>query len=46
MSSNGETPVWVLALGGAGIVVGLATYGYNIIQTLGVGLAKVRGASA
>ncbi|PNW71457.1 hypothetical protein CHLRE_16g655200v5 [Chlamydomonas reinhardtii] len=41
VSSNGETPVWVLALGGAGIVVGLATYGYNIIQTLGVGLAKM-----
>ncbi|KAG2441714.1 hypothetical protein HXX76_003330 [Chlamydomonas incerta] len=41
VSANGETPTWVLALGGAGIVVGLATYGYNIIQTLGVGLAKM-----
>lgn len=28
-------PVWVLALGGVGIVVGLATYGYRVIQTIG-----------
>eukprot|EP00198_Chlamydomonas_reinhardtii_P005535 XP_001694871.1 sodium/phosphate symporter [Chlamydomonas reinhardtii] len=41
VASNGETPIWVLAMGGAGIVVGLATYGYNIIVTLGVGLAKM-----
>jgi sodium-dependent phosphate transporter len=27
---------WVLALGGAGIVIGLATYGYNIMRVLGV----------
>ena len=26
---------WVLALGGVGIVVGLATYGYRVIQTIG-----------
>ena len=41
ISSSADTPVWVLAMGGAGIVVGLATYGYNIMATLGVGLAKV-----
>ncbi|KAG2495910.1 hypothetical protein HYH03_006147 [Edaphochlamys debaryana] len=49
ISSSGDTPVWVLAMGGAGIVVGLATYGYNIMMTLGVGLAKMtpsRGYSA
>ncbi len=28
-------------MGGAGIVVGLATYGYNIMATLGIGMAKV-----
>ena len=27
---------WILALGGTGIVVGLATYGHNIIRVLGV----------
>ncbi|GFR48394.1 hypothetical protein Agub_g10288 [Astrephomene gubernaculifera] len=49
VSSSGDTPYWVLAMGGAGIVVGLATYGYNIMATLGVGLAKMtpsRGYSA
>ncbi len=30
-----EVPVWVLALGGAGIVVGLATFGYRVIETVG-----------
>ena len=28
--------IWILALGGTGIVVGLATYGQNIIRVLGV----------
>ncbi|KXZ41101.1 hypothetical protein GPECTOR_797g20 [Gonium pectorale] len=41
VSSNGDTPAWVLAMGGAGIVVGLATYGYKIMATLGVGIAKM-----
>jgi sodium-dependent phosphate transporter len=35
-SSNSPTETWILALGGTGIVVGLATYGYNIIRVLGV----------
>lgn len=41
ISTSAETPKWILALGGAGIVVGLATYGYNIIIALGVGMAKM-----
>jgi PiT family inorganic phosphate transporter len=28
-------PIWILALGGAGIVLGLATYGYRVMQTIG-----------
>ncbi|GAA6003422.1 hypothetical protein JCM10207_000327 [Rhodosporidiobolus poonsookiae] len=28
-------PVWILAYGGAMIVIGLATYGYNIMKVLG-----------
>lgn len=34
---TGEVPVpiWVLFLGGLGIVVGLATYGWKIIETIG-----------
>ena len=28
-------PFWILALGGFGIVFGLATYGYRVMQTIG-----------
>ena len=28
-------PFWILALGGAGIVLGLATYGYRVMRTIG-----------
>jgi hypothetical protein len=31
-----DVELWILALGGTGIVVGLATYGYNIMRVLGV----------
>eukprot|EP00824_Muranothrix_gubernata_P002192 TRINITY_DN1255_c0_g1_i2.p1 TRINITY_DN1255_c0_g1~~TRINITY_DN1255_c0_g1_i2.p1 ORF type:complete len:471 (+),score=104.73 TRINITY_DN1255_c0_g1_i2:209-1414(+) len=35
-------PLWVLALGGIAIVVGLATWGYRVMQTIGTKLiAKV-----
>uniref|UniRef100_A0A383VLB7 Phosphate transporter n=1 Tax=Tetradesmus obliquus TaxID=3088 RepID=A0A383VLB7_TETOB len=39
--SNSDVYTWVLALGGAGIVVGLATYGYNIMRVLGVKCAHI-----
>jgi inorganic phosphate transporter, PiT family len=42
-------PFWVLVLGGAGIVLGLATYGYRVIATIGKGITEVtptRGFSA
>jgi len=29
------TPLWVLALGGIGIVIGLATWGWRVIETVG-----------
>jgi phosphate/sulfate permease len=32
VSPTAETPKWILALGGVGLVCGLATYGYNIIK--------------
>jgi len=28
-------PFWILALGGFGIVLGLATYGYRVMRTIG-----------
>jgi PiT family inorganic phosphate transporter len=42
-------PIWVLALGGAGIVVGLGTWGYRVIETIGKKITSItpsRGFSA
>jgi PiT family inorganic phosphate transporter len=42
-------PTWMLALGGIGIVIGLATYGYRVIETVGrriTELTPTRGFSA
>ena len=35
IGAKSATPIWVLILGGAGIVVGLATYGRRVIATVG-----------
>jgi len=35
ISATSSVPIWVLALGGGGIVVGLATYGRHVIATVG-----------
>jgi PiT family inorganic phosphate transporter len=35
VSAESPIPIWVLMLGGAGIVVGLATYGRHVIATVG-----------
>ena len=35
VSSKSPVPVWVLVYGGAAIVIGLWTYGYNIMRNLG-----------
>ncbi|MEO0574650.1 MAG: inorganic phosphate transporter [Pseudomonadota bacterium] len=35
VAAKSATPVWVLLLGGVGIVVGLATYGVRVIATVG-----------
>jgi sodium-dependent phosphate transporter len=39
--SDSPVPVWVLLIGGIGIVAGLALYGYRVIQALGVSMIKV-----
>ncbi len=42
-------PLWVLVLGGLGIVIGLATWGYKVIRTIGreiIDMAPSRGFSA
>lgn len=49
VSSKIEVPEWILALGGAGIVVGLATYGIKIMDVLGKKITYIspsRGFSA
>lgn len=46
---NVPVPIWILMLGGAGIVVGLATYGYRVIATVGKKITEMtptRGFSA
>lgn len=48
LSSKSAVPLWILVLGGAGIVVGLALFGHIVIRALGVKLIKItpsRGAS-
>mgnify|MGYP001997560802 CR=1 FL=1 len=37
----GDDAYWILAIGGVGIVAGLAVYGYNIIHTIGTRIAKI-----
>ena len=42
-------PLWLVVLGGAGIVVGLATWGYKVIGTIGRKITEItptRGFSA
>jgi len=36
-----HVPVWVLALGGVGIVLGLATYGRRVMRTIGSGITEI-----
>lgn len=35
LTTPGDVPSWILALGGIGIVVGLATWGWRVIETIG-----------
>jgi PiT family inorganic phosphate transporter len=35
VAQKAELPLWILFLGGTGIVVGLATLGYRVMQTIG-----------
>lgn len=40
-SDLGTNAYWILALGGSGIALGLAVYGYKIIQAIGLKLCKI-----
>ena len=41
LTKKSDVPIWILVIGGAGIVLGLATYGYSIIKAIGVKLTKI-----
>jgi inorganic phosphate transporter, PiT family len=43
--SNLEIPLWVLILGGVGIVTGLAIWGKQVITTIGEGIIKLEPSS-
>lgn len=49
MAAKANVPPWVLLVGAIGIVIGLATLGYKVIQTVGHGITELtptRGFSA
>ena len=39
--SKVSVPLWILALGGFGIVIGLSTWGYKVIDRIGKELTKI-----
>jgi PiT family inorganic phosphate transporter len=41
VAQKAALPLWILALGGAGIVVGLATMGYRVMKTIGTGITQL-----
>jgi len=49
IAQKAELPLWILALGGGGIVLGLATLGYRVMRTIGTRITELtptRGFSA
>ena len=41
VAQKSELPIWILLLGGFGIVVGLATYGYKVMRTIGTKITEL-----
>jgi len=41
VNKEAEVPIWILFMGGVGIVLGLATWGYRIIDRIGKELTKI-----
>lgn len=41
IASNSALPAWVLLIGGIGIVIGLATFGYKVITTVGKNITEL-----
>jgi len=41
VAQEASLPLWILGLGGVGIVVGLATLGYRVMQTIGTRITEL-----
>ena len=41
VAQKASTPLWILLVGGVGIVVGLATMGYRVMQTIGTRITEL-----
>lgn len=41
MAQTAELPLWILVMGGVGIVAGLATMGYRVMQTIGTRITQL-----
>ena len=41
LAQKSPLPLWVLLLGGGGIVIGLVTYGHKVIATVGSGITEL-----
>jgi PiT family inorganic phosphate transporter len=41
IGSKSALPLWILLVGGAGIVIGLITYGHRVIATIGTGITQL-----
>ena len=41
VAQKASLPLWILVLGGTGIVVGLATMGYRVMQTIGTNITEL-----
>ena len=41
IKAKSDVPIWILCLGGFGIVLGLATYGYKIMCAIGVKMCRI-----
>jgi len=41
IAAKSATPLWILIIGGGGIVFGLVTYGHKVIATVGTGITEL-----
>ena len=41
VAQQSDLPLWILLMGGAGIVIGLATMGYRVMQTIGTRITQL-----